>query len=193
MPRALQPDWFEALLHCLDADRDRAGIRYQEIRLALARMFRMRGFHDPDPLIDETLDRVGRRAAAEPEALAQPGAAAAFARGVAANVAREAYRRPKLESLPQDPVAPPPPDDDREPRLRCLDRCLAELGPDDRRTALAYYAYEKSAGIAHRAALAAERGITRNAMRIRMSRLVGQLEGCIVSCLGRPPAAAAAR
>ena len=78
----------------------------------------------------------------------------------------------------------------REPRLRCLDKCLAALPEDERRTALAYYALDKSAGIAQRAALAAERGITKNAMRIRMSRLVGQLEQCVLSCLGRPPAAA---
>ena len=190
MSRPLQPDWFEALLRCLDPDRDRAGLRYRELHLALARLFRMRGLHDPDPLIDDTLDRVGRRAAAAPESFTQPGAIAAFARGVAANVAREAQRRPRLEELAQDPEAPPPPDHDREPRLRCLDRCLAELADDDRRTALAYYALDKSAGIAQRAALAAERGITRNAMRIRMSRLVTSLERCVLSCLGRPPAAA---
>lgn len=190
MSRPLQPDWFEALLRCLDSDRDRAGLRYQELHHALARIFRMRGVPDPDPLIDETLDRVGRRAAATPESFTQPGAIAAFARGVAANVAREAQRRPRLEPFAQDPEAPPPPDHDREPRLRCLDRCLAELPDDDRRTALAYYALDKSAGIAQRAALAAERGITRNAMRIRMSRLVAHLEQCVHSCLGRPPAAA---
>lgn len=190
MSRPLQPDWFEALLRCLDPDRDRAGLRYQELHQALARIFRMRGVSDPDPLIDDTLDRVGRRAAAAPEAFAQPGAIAAFARGVAANVAREAHRGPRFEAFAQDPEAPPPPDHDREPRLRCLDQCLAGLAEDDRRTALAYYALDKSAGIAHRAALAAERGITRNAMRIRMSRLVGQLEQCVISCLGRPPAVA---
>jgi DNA-directed RNA polymerase specialized sigma24 family protein len=190
MSRPLQPDWFEALLRCLDPDRDRAGLRYQELHQALGRIFRMRGARDPALLIDDTLDRVGRRAAATPEAFAQPGAIAAFARGVAANVMREAQRGPRFEAFAQDPEAPPPPDRDREPRLRCLDHCLAALAEDDRRTALAYYALDKSAGIARRAALAAERGITRNAMRIRMSRLVAQLEQCVLACLGRPPAAA---
>ena len=49
---------FEQLLSVLDADRDRAGERYEVIRRKLLKFFEWRGCQRPDELADQTIDRV---------------------------------------------------------------------------------------------------------------------------------------
>jgi DNA-directed RNA polymerase specialized sigma24 family protein len=70
----------------------------------------------------------------------------------------------------------------------CLERCLDELAPEDRSLVLAYEEGEKQARIQNRRRLAAELGITINALRIKVYRLHQQLEKCIELCLAELPA-----
>src|SRR5436853_4464997 len=58
---ALTQDAFDRLLDWLDADRNRAGIRYEEIRHRLIRVFIGRGCMAAEDLADETINRVAAR------------------------------------------------------------------------------------------------------------------------------------
>ena len=49
---------FDSLLAWLDADRERAGRRYEEIRRRLIKILACRGCHDPEDLADEAINRV---------------------------------------------------------------------------------------------------------------------------------------
>ena len=52
---------FDKLLTCLDPDRERAGIRYEIVRLKLVKFFEWRGCESPEDQADETINRVARR------------------------------------------------------------------------------------------------------------------------------------
>src|SRR5512134_1992159 len=52
---------FDRLLASLDADRERAGERYEDLRRTLVRFFEWRGAPFPEDHADETFDRVARR------------------------------------------------------------------------------------------------------------------------------------
>src|SRR5260370_35137478 len=56
----LTKDCLDALLARLDADRTRAGAKYETLRLGLIRFFEWRGASAPVEHADETLDRVAR-------------------------------------------------------------------------------------------------------------------------------------
>src|SRR5471030_861679 len=52
---------FECLLKALNNDRSRAGEIYESLRQRLTTFFRMNGFPEAYDLVDEVLDRAGRR------------------------------------------------------------------------------------------------------------------------------------
>jgi DNA-directed RNA polymerase specialized sigma24 family protein len=175
----------------LDADRERAGARYEAIRRKLVRFFECRGCSHADELADETIDRVGRRLA-EGEQVRHADVGAYF-HGVARNVLRESWRsRPTHE-----PAAAPFPATDgqetmAERRLRCLETCLAALPPDERQLILWYYQAGEQIHIAARKRLAGALGIGMNALRIRAHRIRGRLEACVRARLAAEIESAAA-
>ena len=57
----LTPETFATLLGCLDPDRERAGEKYEALRLTLVRFFQWRGAPFPDELADDTFDRVSKK------------------------------------------------------------------------------------------------------------------------------------
>lgn len=182
----LQPDHFAALLDRLAADRDLAGERYVELCRRLRTVFRYRGCANVDELVDETLDRAGRRLLELGDTY-EGSDPARYVFGVGWNVARESFRRRSPEALPEgkelaDP-GPADPDETEELRSGCLDRCLGQLAEDDRRVALAYYRDEKRARILQRAALAGELGVSLNALRLKIHRITRQLRECMFLCV----------
>ena len=60
----MSPESFEALLGWLDPDRERAGIKYEQIRSGLISFFTGRGHCEAEDLADETINRVISRTAA---------------------------------------------------------------------------------------------------------------------------------
>jgi RNA polymerase sigma factor (sigma-70 family) len=188
---SLTREGLDALLAVLDADRQRAGERYEEIRRRLVKLFECRGVADPDEAADETMDRVARRLA-EGEHI-RAGEPAAYIHGVARNVLRERWRR-QQERRDASAAAPEPyarPEEDAaelESRLQCLERCLAALTPESRRLVRAYYAQGSGWDSAARKELAASLGITSNALWVRAHRLRVRLERCVADCLDRPHA-----
>ena len=190
----LTQDAFETLLRWLDSDRDQAGRKYEEIRLRLIKIFTCRGFYEAEEMADETINRVTVKIAEV--AGSYEGDPALYFYGVAQKVQLEYSRRPQLTGA--DPnlngyadnsrFSPPPIVDDTEIDYQCLDRCLEELPPKNRRLVLEYYQHEKRGKIDHRKRLAEELGIAVNALRIRAHRIRRALQECVQHCLEEQPA-----
>lgn len=186
----LHPDHFAALLDQLGPDRDLAGERYVELGRRLRVIFTYRRCPDVEELVDETLDRAGRRLLELGDQY-DGSDPARYVFGVAWNVARESFRRRSPDPLPDDKEIPDPgpddPEETEELRDACLDRCLGELPEDDRSLALTYHQGEKGARIRRRADLARELGVSLNALRLKVHRLTRHLRLCMLDCVGAGP------
>jgi DNA-directed RNA polymerase specialized sigma24 family protein len=190
----LSQDAFDTLLNWLDADRERAGNKYEAIRLRLIKIFTCRGFWEAEEMADETINRVVARVA--DLATDYQGDPALYFFGVSQKVQLEYLRKSRLRDseVSADVTAnlPSPADsvlvDDAEPEYECLERCLEHLPPNNRKIVLEYYQQERRAKIDHRKLLAAELGIAVNALRIRAHRIRRALEICVRECLEQQPA-----
>lgn len=177
---------FERLLVWLDPERERAGQRYQDIRVRLIRIFTCRGCHESEDLADETINRVARKLAEVAETY--EGDRALYFYGVAHRVYLE-YLRKRPARAAVLPVRAPPArtDEEREADEReyeCLERCMSRLPAASRDLMLQYYRGEKREKIEHRKRLAARLGIGLNALRIRACRIRETLYQCVQTCLG---------
>ena len=167
---------FDRLLAWLDPDRERAGRKYEEIRLRLMKLFASRGFGEDYLLADEVINRVARRL---PELVdTYVGDPASYFCGVAHRVHLEYLRRPSPEPAPARRPA-----EEVEREYACLESCMARLAPDSRELVLQYYAGEGQAKIEHRKELARRLGIGLNALRIRAFRVRAGLQRCVENCL----------
>jgi DNA-directed RNA polymerase specialized sigma24 family protein len=171
---------FEHFLSRLDAtDRERAGVRYEELRHSLIRVFRWRGCSGPEDLADETLARAMTKSVTQAiEDMPR------FVHGIARLIALEDHRRHARDeqSLREANVVrmPPPPGD---PRLDCLDECLGRLGGDDRVLIVSYYSGSGSEKIESRRRLAESLRLSLTTLRVRAHRVRERLEGCLRGCL----------
>jgi hypothetical protein len=84
-------------------------------------------------------------------------------------------------------IAVPPSEDfqQNEPRMACLDECLANLTPENRSLIVEYYKADKGGQIEHRQKLANRLGLRRDALANRAQRLRDKLERCVRRCLGK--------
>ncbi|HKP37846.1 MAG TPA: hypothetical protein VJT71_13395 [Pyrinomonadaceae bacterium] len=184
----LTQDAFDTLLSWLDADRERAGRKYQDIRLRLIKIFTCRGCYEAEELADETINRVIARV--DDVVNGYQGDPALYFYGVSQKVQLEYVRKSRLrdvESSVETTGNPIPANasltDETEREYECLERCLEHLPADNRRLVLEYYQQERKAKIDHRKMLAAELGIAVNALRIRAHRIRRALEACVRDCL----------
>lgn len=175
----LTQEEFESLLSFLGPSPEEAGRKYEEIRRRLIKIFTSRGCPTPEELVDESVDRVARKAAELSKTYqGDPGL---YFYGVA--------RRVFLEWSGKKPVSLPPPEpesseeDQRE--LDCLEGCLESLPPEQSAFIRDYYRDDKRARIEVRKELAAGMGIGINALRIRAHRIRAELEKCVTACLER--------
>ncbi len=189
----LTQDAFDTLLDWLDSDRDRAGRKYESIRLRLIKIFTCRGCHEAEELADETINRVIARVVKL--ASGYEGDPALYFYGVSQKVHLEYLR--KAHSQPINlPFATEGSQitqaidltSDIEPEYECLERCLEHLPADNRKLVLEYYQQEKHAKIEHRKLLATELGIAVNALRIRAHRIRLVLQQCVRDCIEQQPA-----
>src|SRR5205085_8193449 len=173
---------FDYLLAWLDADRERAGEKYENIRRRLIKIFTCRGRPDADELADETINRVTLKATeVSKEYVGDP---ALYFYGVAQKVFLESVRRPHAAIAP--PPAPDRSDDERE--YECLERCMEQVSPGNRELVLEYYREDKRAKIEHRKEMALKLGIALNALRIRAYRIRSGLQQCVRDCVGQAQA-----
>jgi DNA-directed RNA polymerase specialized sigma24 family protein len=171
---------FDSLLDWLDADREQAGRKYEQIRQRLIKIFTCRGRPDADELADETINRVTLKA--QELAKEYVGDPSLYFYGVAQKVYLESLRKHR------PPVFVPPPapqSEEVEEEYDCLESCVGQLPPGNRELVLEYYQNDKRAKIDHRKELAERLGIAQNALRIRAHRIRLTLQRCVESCLAQ--------
>lgn len=161
------------------------------MRRRLVVYFDRKNCEHPDDLADETLSRVMRRFQEEVSLSNEPPARYCYI--VAKFVFLEYLRRPKradsdfalLEFIPADRNSNHAVEktDDNENLLDCLDCCLKRLDPRDRALILEYYVGEQRTKIESRRKIAANLGLTMNAVSIRACRIRERLEACMKPCI----------
>jgi DNA-directed RNA polymerase specialized sigma24 family protein len=175
----------DALLAILDSDRDRAGEKYEEIRLKLTKYFEWEGCVFAEEQADETINRVARAV--------QQGKDIVDLRAYFFGVARmihfeslrnqEKQRRVLAELSAAPALAVIVDGNPSETALGCLERCLETLPGEARDLITAYYQGDQVAKIRNRRDLARALGLASNALRNRALRLRAKLETCLVKCM----------
>lgn len=184
---ALTREAFERLLDWLDADRERAALRYESIRRSLIKLFTWRGCHQAEEMADETINRVTQKLPRLGQTYT--GDPALYFYGVARLVLLEYFRAgaPAREAPLEveqlgDRKAAEQPDPSRH-KLNCLERCLQTLGAPERELILRYYREGKQGQTDFRRGIAAQLGITLNTLRVKVHRIRGALQSCIEKCV----------
>jgi DNA-directed RNA polymerase specialized sigma24 family protein len=169
-----------ALLVCLDTDAERAGEKYEVLRLKLIKFFDWRRAHYPEELADETLNRVMRKL----DEGARLEDVSTYCLGVARFVWRESLRNPEQHHTDLEEAAAhaAPAAPDHTDLQACFEHCLSELPLESRQLILRYYQDERRQKIDQRLALAEQLGIPLNALRSRAQRIRDRLEQCIADC-----------
>jgi DNA-directed RNA polymerase specialized sigma24 family protein len=170
-----------ALLARLAPDPDRAAREYERLRRTLVRFFDWRGVWPPDECADETIDRLARKL--ETTAVED---VFEYARGIARLVGLERGRAPVLARVDLDASIAPAPRDEAGEELRdCFDSCLDGFSSDSRALVVGYYQGERTTKIENRRTMAAQLGLSDNALRSRVQRLRDRLESCVRECVAR--------
>lgn len=192
LPRVtLKSEWvltqaaFDGFLTTLDRDREKAGEKYEYIRLKLLKYFQWCGSEAPDIDADETINRVTRRIYEGQEVFNLTG----YIYGVAKLVHAESLKRQsRIRALDEDSLIEVSSIDVEVGAAKyqeCLERCLGCLSDADREVITEYYRYKKTAKINCRKRLAARLGISLNTLRVKMHRQRMSLEACVEKYLAR--------
>jgi DNA-directed RNA polymerase specialized sigma24 family protein len=174
----LENDTFQALLRSLDADQKQAAAEYRRLHQRLVRFFNLQPVADPHRLADEALDRLARRVSASPNEIKSP---AGFLFGIAHHLLQEAERRERRESAAANEWASRAghsSDADIE-ALESVERCLSKMKAEQRDLLLSYYRSTGKEKIEHHQKLAADFGISVNALRNRLMRARRELDTCV--------------
>jgi DNA-directed RNA polymerase specialized sigma24 family protein len=182
----MTPEMLDTLLESLDADRESAGAKYEELRRKLIRFFEWRGVAFPDEQADETLDRVSKRLTGG----VRIGSVSAYAYEVARLVGLETFKAPAHAQVALDEAALGAPEDtgeqlEKERRMECLEECLRRLPSESRQLILEYYRGTGLGRIDSRRAFAHRLGLQRDALANRAQRIRNRLEACVAKCLER--------
>jgi DNA-directed RNA polymerase specialized sigma24 family protein len=175
---------FDGFLARLDGDRDKAGEKYEYIRLKLLKYFQWCGSDEPDVDADETINRVTRRIYEGQNIYNLTG----YLHGVAKLVHAESLKRRNRRRVFEGSLIELPSIGSKVEvanSQECLERCLARLSEEDREAIIEYYRYKKTEKIDCRKRLAARLGISLNTLRVKMHRQRANLEACVEKCLAR--------
>jgi RNA polymerase sigma factor (sigma-70 family) len=176
-----------SLLHWLDPDQSRAAEQYLHIHQRLALYFQKLYPTQATDLADEVLQRVSRQVECNSDGITlfRGSNSLSYCYGVARNLLRELGRRAKrfpmipLEDATLTFTLAVPAEEtqaiEHERRLAALERALGALTPEQRTLVLQYYQREGRDRTQARRLLAAQLGITENALRIRLCHIRRQL------------------
>ena len=191
----LSKDALQRLLNWLDGDANSDGHAYVEMRRRLRDYFARKNCRPPDDLADETLTRVARRL--EEEGITRDETPARYcyivARFVFLEHLRETKAHPMVTHVSGDVVPQPSASSvadaaeaagAREALLACLQKCLQELDPLNRRIITRYYIGSARVKIDNRRELAESLGLSLNALTVRACRIRIRLEACVRRCAG---------
>lgn len=190
MELGLTAETFAKLLDCLNADRERAGEKYEDLRRTLIRFFEWRGAPFPEEHTDETFNRIARRL--------NEGVAITNIRAYCYEIARLIFmetlkgadsKRVPLEAISFETASPDASREalDKERRLDCLEDCLRGLTHESRELIVEYYQDEKRSRVNRRKVLAQRLGLRSDALANRAQRVRDKLERCVLNCLKKKP------
>lgn len=183
----LTKESLEKLLLHLDENRERAGEKYETLRLGLVRFFEWRGCTFPEDHADETIDRVARKIVQGEEIRSIQSYITAVARFVFMEILKEREKHQvALSQFSQEPVRQELPAEDA--RLECVRKCLQTLPPESSQLMMAYYQDEGRNKIEVRKRLAQQLDVSPHTLRMRLQRLRAKLEECVVECLRKSSA-----
>ena len=189
----LTEEGLSKLLSLLDADTDRAGRKYEAIRLKLMGFFYGRGCAFPDELADATMDRVAKKI--ERGEQIEASEPYAYFRGVANKIFLEYLKRIRpvpieLVSAIQIPKEDPrrveqEKDylDEQAYRKLCMRQCYEGLKDEKRLLIEEFEQGQKTARINNRKKIAERLRINLNALRIRVFKIRKELRTCRDNCL----------
>ena len=176
---------FDGFLATLDRDREKAGEKYEHIRLKLLKFFQWCGSDVPDIDADETINRVTRRIFEGENVYNLIG----YIYGIAKLVHAESLKLQNRRQVLDEELFTEPPSIGAHVELEnyqdCLDRCLGCLSDDEREVISEYYRHIKIEKIDSRKRLATRLGLSLNALRVKMYRQRMNLEACVEKCLAR--------
>ncbi len=186
MANVLTQTGFDQLLATLDADRERAGAKYESLRVRLIRFFEWRNCEMPDELTDTVFDRVIKKISEGEQIQNVAAYSATVAQFVFKEDCRKRSRRTQsiedteeIENLAETNRIIEETDD---APMNCLEKCLAELPVENRRLIVAYYDTDERTMMAARRLLADSLDVSLNVLRIRVCRLKSKLEDCTLDC-----------
>ena len=181
----LTQDAFDGFLSTLDRDRDKAGEKYEYIRLKLLKYFQWCGSDVPDIDADETINRVTRRIYEGQDVYNLPGYIYGVARLVYAESLKRRNRMRVLDEASYIELPSTSVEVETANYHECLERCLACLSDEGREAITEYYRYNKTEKIDCRKRLAARLGISLSTLRVKMFRQRMNLEACAEKCVAR--------
>lgn len=180
----LTQELLDTLLAWLDPDRERAGHKYETIRLKLIKIFTSRGCPEAEELADETINRVASKLS---EIINNwEGDPALYFFKVAQYVfAERRTKESRQKVLNQDPVVMPIVMEENEDNTQyeCLLHCLEVLRIRERTLVVNYYQQQGRAKIEQHQQMATAMGIAINALRIRACRIKQTLRKCVQECV----------
>lgn len=185
----LTAEAFEKLLDCLDADRDAAGEKYEDLRRALVRYFEGRRISFAEERVDEVFNRVSRKLIDG----VQISNFYAYCYEVARLVHLERLRAPEsrmnsIDEFDLEYTAPNTLDDEieKEKMLKYLNLCLEKLPPESRALITEYYRHDRNDRAVLRKAMSERMNLSREALANRAQRIRSRLEKCIERGLKMP-------
>lgn len=187
---SLTQESFDFLLARLDADREKAGLRYEALRLKLNYFFETRNCLIPELLVDETFNRLARKITSEKEILNLEAYTLTIARFVWLESRREEISI-SLESVFEDDDQQIATQRERdeiarlndEDRLNLMQQCVLALPAPMRQILHDYYQGTGAAQSEHRKQLAEKLGITENALYLKVFRVRQKLAATLAKKL----------
>lgn len=169
---------FRALLLALHPDEHKAAEEYRRLHERSVRLFTLNRVADPHALADEALDRLARRVAEERIKVDSP---AAFLQGIARHLLQEEHRRrtrdrEAAEEWTSHRTAPNETDDEL---MESVEACLGRMSSDQQELLRNYYRDSGRDKIEHHRKLAADRGLSLNALRNQIMRARKKLDDCV--------------
>lgn len=176
--KEVTPEKFANFLAWLSPDATIAGEEYERLRFRLSTFFSQRRCSYSDELADETINRVILKSSEE-----NIENKLAYCYGVARNVYRESLRkeRPHVD-IDDVTIAAKAPEEQSFSR-ECLDKCLAELSPENRNLILDYFSEVKLAKIELHRRISESFEMTQTALRMRVMRIKQKLKVCVQECM----------
>lgn len=176
---------FDKLLAVLDANREHAGEKYEELRLRLVSFFEWRGSISPDEHADEVLNRVAQKIDEGTEIQHLQSYCYGIARLLLLDSLKDQEKKQAMLVGLSEPTqdAAEADDSDAELQYKCFEECLQKLSAENRKLIIDYYQDEEHPKIDARKNLAESLGVPLNALRIRACRIRAKLEGCVAACV----------